>query len=144
VLKPNVRSFVGDPIQPTQLMERGDLVVAPQYGIRIAVQARSMTNVARVVPKEGVLAVPYDLVIPEGAKNVALAKAYINFTLTQPVQAAMMQSLFATPSRLNVPVPSEIASLVTTDPAKLWFLDEDFAAAHQREWLDRYTRTVQG
>ena len=143
-LKASARSFVGDPIQPTQLMERGDLAVAPQYGIRIALQGRSMANVAKVTPKEGVLAIPYDLCITEGAKNVALAKSYINFTLSAPIQAGLVQGLLATPTRLGVPVAPEIAPLVTLDPAKLWFLDEEFVVAKQREWLDRYTRTVQG
>jgi putative spermidine/putrescine transport system substrate-binding protein len=143
-LKASARAFVADPVQATQLMERGDAAVAPQYGIRIANQARTLSNVAKVTPKEGVLAVPYDMCIPVGAKNVETVKKYINFALTEPVQKGLLQSLLATPARQGVAVPAELAPLVTTDVTKLWFIDEDQAAAKQRELIDRYTRTVQG
>jgi putative spermidine/putrescine transport system substrate-binding protein len=143
-LKASARSFVADPIQPTQLMERGDLAVAPQYGLRIALQGRNIKSVVKVSPKDGVLAIPYDLCVTQGAKDAALAKTFINFNLTAPVQAGIVQSLLATPVRPGVPVAPDIAPLVTMDTSKLWFLDEEFVAAKQREWLDRYTRTVQG
>ena len=74
---------------------------------------------------------------------MALAKTYVNFCLTQPVQARLVQNLLATPSRAAVPIAPDIQSLVTTDPAKMWFMDEEYGAGKQREWLDRYTREVQ-
>lgn len=33
--------------------------------------------------------------------------------------------------------------MVISDPSKIWFMDEEYTAARQREWLDRYTREVQ-
>ncbi|MEJ0070683.1 MAG: extracellular solute-binding protein [Pseudomonadota bacterium] len=142
-LKPNVRSFYADGIQPNQLMERSDIAVAPQFAIRIANSTKTMANIVKVTPKEGVLAVPYDLCIPKGTKNLALAKTYLNFTLTNPIQTALAQTLLATPVRPDVVIPPALASLVTTDRDRIWFQDEEFAATKQREWLDRYTREVQ-
>ena len=142
-LKPSVRSFYADGSQPNLLIEQGDIGVAPQFAIRIANTARKKPSVVKASPKEGVIAVPYDLCIPVNAKDVAAAKAYINFTLTKPVQEGMVKSLLATPVRPDVVVPADIAPLVNADPKKIWFQDEEYAAAKQREWLDRYTREVQ-
>jgi spermidine/putrescine-binding protein len=142
-LKANVRSFYADGIQPNQLMERGDIAIAPQFQIRIAHSTKTMPNIVKATPKEGVLAVPYDLCIPKGTKNIALAKKYLNFALTKPVQTALAQTLLATPVRTDVTIPPDIAPLINSDPARIWFQDEEYAATKQREWLDRYTREVQ-
>ncbi len=142
-LKPAVRSFYADGSQPNMLIERGDIAIAPQFAIRIANTTRTTPNVVKATPKEGVLAVPYDLCIPVEAKDIAAAKSYINFTLTKAAQQAMVMNLLATPVRGDVTVPAAIAPLITIDPARIFFQDEEFAAVKQREWLDRYTREVQ-
>jgi putative spermidine/putrescine transport system substrate-binding protein len=142
-LKPSVRVFYPDSIQPTQLIDRGDIAIAPQFGIRIANQTKASPHIVKTTPKEGIAAIPYDLCIAKGSKNVELGKKYINLTLTKRVQENLVQGLLATPSRRNVDVSGEIAKLVTLDAGRIWFVDEEFAAAKQREWLDRYTREVQ-
>ena len=68
---------------------------------------------------------------------------YINFTLTKPVQEAMVKALLATPVRSDVQVPADIAPLVNADPKLVWFPDAEYVASKEREWLDRYTREVQ-
>ena len=142
-LKPAVRVFCTDSVQQTQLIDRGDIAIAPEFGIRIANMTKRSPNIVKATPKEGVAAIPYDLCIPKGARNAALAKTYINFALTPAVQTGLLESLLATPARTGLPVPPSLASLVTTDPAHIWFQDEAFATSKQREWLDRYTREVQ-
>jgi putative spermidine/putrescine transport system substrate-binding protein len=142
-LKPSVRVFYPDSIQATQLIDRGDISIAPQFGIRIANQTKVSPHIVKTTPKEGVVAIPYDLCIAKGSKKVDLGKKYINLTLTKPVQANLVQSLLATPSRRDVDVPAETAKLVTLDPSRIWFADEEFAASKQREWLDRYIREIQ-
>ena len=76
-------------------------------------------------------------------RSSAQAKTYANFTLTKPSQAAMVTNLLATPVRSDVPIPADVAPLVNADAKLVWFQDEEFAAARQKEWLDRYTREVQ-
>ena len=142
-LAPSVRVFYGDSVQPTQMIDRGDISVAPQFGIRIANQTKASPNIVKVGPKEGVLAVPYDLCIAKGSKNVALAKQYIDLTLGESVQEALTSILLATPARKGVVVNPDIAKLVTLDTSALWFQDEELAAKNSREWLNRYTREVQ-
>lgn len=142
-LKPNVRVFYPDSTQPSQLIDRGDIAISPQFGIRIANQTKVSPHIVKTTPKEGVAAIPYDLCLATGSKNIELGKKYINLTLTPPIQANLVQTLFASPSRIGVQVPPEVQKLVTLDPKKIWFQDEEFSASKQREWLDRYTREVQ-
>jgi putative spermidine/putrescine transport system substrate-binding protein len=140
-LKPAVRSFFSDGAQPNLLIERGDIAVAPQFGIRIVNTTLKIPSIIKATPKEGVLAVPYDLCIPVNCRNAMAAKAYINFTLTKPIQESMVTKLLATPVRDDVAIPASIAPLVKSD--RIFFQDEEYAAMKQREWLDRYTREVQ-
>ena len=55
-LKPSVRTFYPDSIQPTQLIDRGDISIAPQFGIRIANQTKVSPNIVKTMPKEGIAA----------------------------------------------------------------------------------------
>jgi len=142
-LKPNLRGFFSEGTQANLLIERGDIAAAPQFAIRIANSSRRSPNVVKVSPQEGMAAVPYDLCIPTNSKNSDAAKKYINFTLTKPVQEAMVTSLLATPVRADVQIPPEVAPLVNTDPKLVWFPDAEYVAGKEREWLDRYTREVQ-
>jgi putative spermidine/putrescine transport system substrate-binding protein len=142
-LKPSVRTFYPDSIQPTQLIDRGDISIAPQFGIRIANQTKVSPNIVKTMPKEGIAAIPYDLCITRGSKNVELAKKYINLTLTKPVQEQLVAALYGTPCRTDLTLAPELKKLVSLDPSQLFFQDEEYAASKQREWLDRYTREVQ-
>jgi len=142
-LKPNVRGFFTDGNQPTEVIQRGDIAVAAQFAIRIANITRSTPHIVSVTPKEGACAVPYDLCIVAGAKQPKLAKTYINYTLGETVQGKLVQNLFATPSRSNVAISPEFQPLVISDASKIFFMDEEYTAGKQREWLDRYTREVQ-
>jgi putative spermidine/putrescine transport system substrate-binding protein len=142
-LKPSVRVFYQDSIQPSQLIDRGDISIAPQFGVRIATQTKVSPHVVKTTPKEGIVAIPYDLCITKGSKNVDLARKYINLTLTKSVQEKLVEGLLATPSRVGLSISPDVANLVTLDPGKIWFQDEDYSATKQREWLDRYTREIQ-
>jgi putative spermidine/putrescine transport system substrate-binding protein len=142
-LKQSVRTFYPDSIQPTQLIDRGDISIAPQFGIRIANQTKISPNIVKTTPKEGIAAIPYDLCITRGSKNVDLAKKYINLTLTKAVQEHLVAALYGTPSRTDLELDPELKKLVSLDPTELFFQDEEYAASKQREWLDRYTREVQ-
>lgn len=142
-LKKSVRSYYSDALQPTQLIERGEIAAAPQFGIRIANQSKKVPNVVKVTPKEGVVAIPYDLCITVNSTKQDLARAYINFTMRKDVQASLVSNLLATPVRKDVEIAPDIKALVTTEFSKIWFADEELMAAKQKEWLDRYMREVQ-
>jgi putative spermidine/putrescine transport system substrate-binding protein len=142
-LKPSVRVFYADSIQPSQLMDRSDISIAPQFGVRIANQTRVSPHIVKTTPKEGIVAIPYDLCVTKGSKHPELARKYINLTLTKDVQEKLVEGLLATPARTGLNVSAEVAKLVTLDASKIWFQDEEYSATKQREWLDRYTREIQ-
>lgn len=142
-LKNNVRTFVTDPNQATQLLERGDIVAAPQFSVRISQVLKRNDRIARAVPKEGVPAVPYDLCIAKGSKNQDLAKTYINFVLSESVQHDLAAKLLATPVHKSVSVPEDMKRFVMSDFDKLFFLDYEYIASRQKEWTDRWVREIQ-
>jgi putative spermidine/putrescine transport system substrate-binding protein len=142
-LKPNVRLFYSDPNQATQLIERGEVAAAAQYSIRIGHVMKGNPNVARATPKEGVIAVPYDLCVTKASPNQDVSKRYINFALSPKIQEALAANLLATPVHRAVKVPPAVQRLVMTDASKLVFIDEDYVAAQQKEWVDRWTREIQ-
>lgn len=142
-LKPSARTFITDPNQASQLIERGEIVAAPQYSARISNVMKANAHVARVTPKEGVPAAPYDLCIPKGASEQETAKKYINFALSQRIQESVAGTILATPVHKAARIPAAVQRLVMSDFSKLWFVDEEHVATRQKEWTDRWVREIQ-
>jgi putative spermidine/putrescine transport system substrate-binding protein len=142
-LRPGVRAFVTDPNQASQLIERGEILAAPQYSARISNVMKASPQVARATPKEGVPAAPYDLCIVKTSPNQELAKRYIEFVLSRKIQEAMASTILVTPVNRTARVAGPAQRLVMADLSKFWFVDEEHVAAHQKDWLDRWVREVQ-
>ena len=142
-LKKSVRVFYGDPAQGLAMVERGEVAVAPIFSLRISSLLRTNGPVTRVVPKEGVIASPYDLVIVKKSSNVTLAKRYIDFVLSKDIQTALSTTLLSPPLNRGVTLPADVADKVLNDPSKLIFVDEKYIAAKQSEWLTRWERQIQ-
>jgi putative spermidine/putrescine transport system substrate-binding protein len=142
-LKGSVRTFYTDPIQATQMMERGEIPVAVQFGIRTSHIIKAHPHIARATPaREGVPAIPYDLCLTKGGEHPDVAKKYIDFALRQDRQEALARGLLATTVHKSVVVPDDLRKLVV-DLTRVWFPDEEYAAAKQRDWSQRWTREVQ-
>ncbi len=141
--KQHVRNFFNDPVQANQLIERGDIAVAPQFGLRIANLVKSNSDVVRMTPKEGAPAFPYDLCIPKNSPNVALARRYIDFAISKPIQERLAQNLLATSVRSDVAVPESLRKFMIADPKRLFFPDEQYVSTKQRDWLERWQREIQ-
>lgn len=142
-IKPNVRTFYSDPIQATQMIERGEIPIAVQFGIRSSNIMQKNRNIRRAIPdKEGAPAIPYDLCITKGSANQAASKAYINMAVRQDRQGAIAKELLGTPVHKAAPIPADLKDLIV-DFSKLWFPDEDYASQHSRDWGRRWTREVQ-
>ena len=140
-LKPNVRAFYGDPVQASQMIERGEIAIAVQFGIRSSNIMRKNRDIHRAIPdKEGAPAIPYDLCVTKNSANQATAKAYMNVALRRDIQAALTKELLGTPAHMAVAAESKG---IVVDLDKLWFPDEDFASEHSREWGRRWTREIQ-
>jgi len=143
-LKPHVRSFFGDPNQVTQLMERREAVIAPQYSARIGLAIAKNDFIARATPKEGVPSSPYDLAIAKGCRQMDLAKTYVNYTLEPDVQKAICSAIPLTPANKNVKLDEEFNRLIIQDPNRLFQYDYAYVASKQSEWADRWAREIAG
>ena len=142
-LKGSVRTFYSDPIQASQLIERGDVAVAPQLSIRIANTMKNAATVGRSMPSEGGPSLPFDLSIPVNAANAKGAKTYINFILGKDVQTGLAEQLLATPVYRNVSIPENLKPFIMLDTDKIWSTDEDYIASKTRDWLNRWSREIQ-
>lgn len=142
-LKPGVRAFYRDPVQAIQLVERGEAVACPQYSARISNAMRANPSIARATPREGVPVSVYDLTLLKDSQNQDVAKKYINFCLSVPVQQQLANGLLATMVNKNAKVDPANARFVMTDYSRLWFFDEVYVAGKQREWFDRWTREIE-
>jgi putative spermidine/putrescine transport system substrate-binding protein len=142
-LKSSVRTFYSDPIQASQLIERGDVAIAPQLSIRIANTMKNAPTVGRSTPSEGGPSLPFDLSIPVNAGNAKGAKTYINFILGKEVQTGLAEQLLATPMYKNVSIPDNLKPYMLLETNKIWPTDEDYIASKTRDWLNRWSREIQ-
>lgn len=141
-LKSSVRTFYSDPVQASQMVERGEVVAAVQFVGRISAVTRANPNIVRATPKEGVPGVPYDLCVVAKSKNRDVSLQYIDYCLSPAIQSALASRLAITPSHKDAKVPAESAQLVVP-ASSIWYPDEEFAADKTAEWARRWQREVQ-
>ena len=142
-LKQHVRAFTTDPIQVSTMIDRGEADIGPQYGIRISTLAATNADVTRTIPKEGVVAVPLDLVLPKQTPNLALAYKYMDFVLSPAIQGQIAETLTATPSNKSAPLSDALKAKILTDYSKLVYLDEAYLGTVREDWLGRWQRDIQ-
>lgn len=142
-LKGSVRTFTANPVQASTLMERGEIAVTPQFGVRVSSVLKNAPDVTRVFPKEGVAARPYDFCVATGSSNKDLAYKFIDFVISTKVQEAMAAEFLAPVPNKQVNIPANLKEKILTDYNKMLFLDETFMAANQRPWMTRWERTIQ-
>lgn len=141
-LKGNVRTFYGDPVQASQMVERGEVVAAVQFGGRISAVTKNNPAIVRATPKEGVPAIPYDLAITAGSGDQDVSADYIEMAISKEIQTALAENLLVTPAHKDVSVPSDLDKyMVPLD--KFWFPDETYAARMSRDWSRRWQREIQ-
>lgn len=142
-LKSSVRAFTTDPIQVSTMMDRGEVDIGIQYGIRISTLAAQNPDIARVTPKEGVIAVPLDLVIPKQTPNLQLAYRYLNFALSPEIQRSVAETMTATPANKTAPLSAALKGKILTDYTKLVYFDEAYLGTVREAWLGRWQREIQ-
>ena len=142
-LKSAVRSFTTDPIQVSTMIDRGEADIGIQYGIRISTAAAQNPDLGAVTPKEGVIAVPLDLVIPKQTANLALAYKYVDFVLSPEIQKSVAETFTATPANKTTPLSAEVKAKILTDYSKLVYFDEAYLGTVREAWLGRWQREVQ-
>ena len=141
-IRQNTRVFYSDPVQASQMMERGEIAAAVQFTGRMPPVIRARPDVQLATLKEGVPSVPYDLCLVANGRNREAALAYIDFALGQERQSALGAALLVTPAHRQASVPAESQRMMA-DPAGIWFPDEALAAQRAADWSRRWQREVQ-
>lgn len=142
-LKKSVRVFTTDPVQVNTMMDRGEIDIGVQFGIRISALAATNANVARATPKEGVPAIPIDVVIAQNSPRRELAQTYLNFVLSPEIQLSLARTLVATPSNPKTPIDADLKGKILSDYGRLIYFDEAYLGSMRTEWLARWQREVQ-
>lgn len=142
-LKSSVRAFFSDPNQATQMIDRGEIIAAPQFSIRIANAMKANPEIDRAKPLGLVQVLPYDLVIAKNSSNLEVAKKYINFAISERVQSNVANALLATPVARHASFAPEAERFIIKDSQTFFYVDEAFVASKTAVWLTRWQREIQ-
>lgn len=142
-LKDRVHSFYSDPNQASQLLERGEIAVAVQYGARIGQLMKRHDNITRAIPAEGVPALPYDLVVAANTKLPDMAVDYVNLALTPKLQEQICSSILLNPSVNGVDLGEDTLKYIVSDQSKMFQVNNPVVVNLYQGWLERWQREVQ-
>ena len=128
-LRRNALGFYSLPEEATQLFrEQSAALLFANYGSQQVKQLRDAgADVGYVVPREGALAWLDCWAISRGARNKALAEAWINYTLEPTVSHALT-------IRQGLPNTLEASGLVRTSDRLIWLEPVENDAKRTREW----------
>ncbi len=88
---------------------RGEVVASPFYSSEIKMMQRGgAPGIDIVIPREGGLMLPYMLVIPKGAENIAAAKKLLNAIVEPNYQIAFAREADEWPINPNVVLPEAL------------------------------------
>ncbi|MBS0539199.1 MAG: extracellular solute-binding protein [Proteobacteria bacterium] len=88
------------------LLTRGEVAAVPFYASRVwALRRQGATNVQIALPKEGVLMLPYVVVVPKGAKNLDKSLVWMNYIAgAEPqLRAALLDGWLPMNSKVKLP-----------------------------------------
>jgi len=108
-LVPNVLTQYTSAGHLFNLLETGDVWLAPWYNGRSWNAIEQGLPLGYVTPDEGATIVLIDMVIPQGAPNAEAAYAFVNFALEPEQQAAFATGFSYAPARMDVELPEEVA-----------------------------------
>lgn len=86
-------------------------------GTYLAAQAKGAEPIKFVVPKEGGYIIPFNLVIPKGAKSPSEAREFANFLLQPSVQLAWAKAIYYSPANQDTQIPANLKSKIVSGSA---------------------------
>lgn len=105
----------------------------------------AVPNAKFVTPSEGAYAVMNTINVVKGSKNKELAEEFINWQLSQDVQAKSAKAKVDSPVNTKVELTAEEAEGVTYGAEvveKLNKLDMEFVNQQVKGWTDRWNREI--
>lgn len=108
---------------------------------RSIVQKDAGIELEFVIPKEGANAVPTVASIVKGSKNPEAAKAFIDFLLTDEVQALFATKLYYNPV-IDVTLPDDIGKLLNFDKSKIVNFNYSTISENKKAWLETFNKEI--
>ena len=137
IVKNGMTSF-SSMAQMNQLLSRGEVAAGAYYSTRIwQMKREGLKNVDFVVPREGALMLPYIVVVPKGAGDMATARKWLEFVGRATPQLRATEISGYLPLNDTATLPPALQSLVGmslgTLKSKLIQPDWMYIAEHQKE-----------
>jgi putative spermidine/putrescine transport system substrate-binding protein len=135
--------------QMNQLLTRGEIAGGAYYSTRVwQMKREGLTNVDFVVPKEGALMLPYLVVVPKNAPDMATAKKWLDFVGKADPQLKATEISGYMPLNETAVLPPPIEKIVGMPLAvlkpKLIQPDWSFIAEKQKERVAFIEKTIAG
>ncbi|MGA0594666.1 extracellular solute-binding protein [Enterovirga sp. CN4-39] len=135
--------------QMNQLLTRGEIAGGAYYSTRIwQMKREGLTNVEFVVPKEGALMLPYLVVVPKGAPDMAAAKKWLDFVGKADPQLRATEISGYMPLNETAVLPPPLEKIVGMPLAvlkpKLIQPDWAYIAEKQKERVAFVEKTIAG
>ncbi|WP_088834347.1 ABC transporter substrate-binding protein [Paenibacillus tyrfis] len=108
---------------------------------RSLVQKDAGLDLEFVIPKEGANLVPTVASMVKGAKNPNASKLFIEFLLSDEVQAMYATKLYYNPAT-KVNLPMDISKKLSFDMKKAVKFDYEVISSKTPEWLDRFNKEI--
>lgn len=133
--------------QMNQLLQRGEIAGGAYYSTRIwQMKREGLTNVDFVVPKEGALMLPYLVVVPKGAPDLATAKKWLDFVGRADPQLKATEISGYMPLNGTAVLPPPLEKIVgmplTTLKSRLIQPDWAYIAGKQKERVAFVEKTL--
>jgi putative spermidine/putrescine transport system substrate-binding protein len=142
-----IHSFPSRSSEVNQLMERGEIWIALQYGEGALQFTAQGAPVSSVIPIEGTVISPTGCSIVKDGPNPEMANQFLNLMISEDVQREFALDRWAIPARKGVELPPEYAKhLALTDDVTSTLYIPDFMeiAEFRQQWHDRWIREIEG
>lgn len=146
---PNVLATYTSLAHMNTLLTRGEVAAVPFYASRVwSLRRHGATNVDIVMPKEGVLMLPYVVVVPKGAKERANTLKWLNYIAgAEPqLRAALLDGWL--PMNSKVKLPPELEKTLGQSYGEivksLYSPDWSVVVEHNEERVNRAEKLMSG
>jgi len=115
-LRPSLVALWTGGADAEQLFRNGEIVMTPFWNGRVTKLKKEGLPLKFATPDEGFFVRATTYGIPKGAKNVDMAIEWLNHTISEVPQKAMVEYGYGTPNKTVVHTPEEAANVIVADP----------------------------
>lgn len=143
-LSENIRFFHDNHPQLLTAFKNGDVWIALWNNGTVEWAKQEGANVEWVVPKEGAFTLSTQINITEKSPNLDLAKVFVNWRLSDPVQLEFAKELLYNPVIKGVEIPKEVQHKLATEEEleRQQEVDWGYVTPLFDEWYERWKKEI--